>query len=162
MTEIYSINTNTLGVSKYEDLSSIAFVDMDGELVSMSSTALYEHSGDDDDGTDIDCHLETGQMFFSTINDKRCTYITANVAHSSELTISLVLPDLSQSEGNLLYYPCTAARQQGISSTGNYPLDFKPPRGVSASTLGFKVSNVDGGSFAVNKLKTRVTDVRLK
>ena len=162
MSEIYSVNANNLAVSKYDDLDLIAFADYGGNLVSISSTKLYEHSGSDDDGTDIDCYIVTGQLFFGSNNDKRAAYVTARIVHSSKLAVSVVLPDLSSSEGSFLYYPCSEARQYSEGSSVNHSLDFRTPRGVRASTLGFKVSNVDGGTFGVRDLTIRFADTRLK
>lgn len=148
-TEVYSINTTTLGVTSYHgsilDAANavMAYADI---AYAVHADGLYELSGDDDDGAAIAAILETGLAAFGVPeNYKYChrVQLYGEAEGGAKITVK------ERRDGIDSEYPYITTDFGGSESRSHF---VRPGKSIHGEALGVRIENVNGGSFKVKRL----------
>ena len=139
---VYVINTNTLGISEFT-INPNAIAALDGEVYFIDDTSIYKYSGSDDNGTDIDCYIETGYLNLLSNEDKRLPTGSVYISYDSDSTGTLTLYNSTNGVDDVDYYD--------VPIDATYPHMFRPDLwdGMKARWWKFKLANTNGADFSL-------------
>ena len=145
----YCINTQTMGQSEYEgEFDNVIDVcHVEDRTFALSATQLFEHTGSDDDGTDIDAHFRTGAIMAGGRNaQKEVHHLWIAQAGAVELNITFYA---TWWNGEVAWGPYAAETQ----STGEpHNRLVRGYLGAPGQWWSVKVANKDGGALDVRSL----------
>jgi hypothetical protein len=143
---MYVFNAETLGVSEYS-LAPTGMAEIDGKTVMVEVDGLYENTGTDDAGAEIDAYVQTGRVILGQVSWAK---------HVARVQLTLA----GQDNVNVTLYPVA---RSGEETLGPYVADVETtgdphnrlvrvPRGSPGQYWSVKVSNVSGGALDVRSL----------
>lgn len=136
------MNTDSFAVSKYLDYNFNSMCRFNGAFFASSNLGVYELTGADDAGTDIDAALKTGVMSFGTHKMKRVRSAYVGV----------------KSDGTMVFKTITGRKERwySLSPTNTTHKDgvrVKLGRGVKSVYWQFELTNVDGADFTLDDIE---------
>lgn len=143
------LNTENLAISKYEyPVVLNSFAELKGRNFALSDVALYELTGDSDDGADIDAVIKTGMSQLGTTFLKHVP--RAYLYYSSSTSGSLIIKTITTDGGSKIerLYPLKA--QPGPEM---YPVRRKLAGGLESLYWQFQAENRDGAPFELDAFK---------
>jgi hypothetical protein len=140
----YVVNTNTLGISEFT-ITPNAIAALDGEVYFIDATSIYKYSGTSDNGTNIDCYIESGYVELLTNEDKRFPTGSVYLSYDSDCTGTLTLYNSTNGVDDTDYYD--------VPIDATYPYMFRPTLwdGMKARYWKFKLANTNGADFKLEK-----------
>lgn len=157
-TTTYAINADTFAQVTYSgEFDNVhALAEHEGELYAISDTSLFQQTGSDDDGTNIDASITTGQIDFG--DQERVKYVPrAYLFLESDGKTKVTTTTKTRRVSADREYPVRAAG----SSTYNVPKMVELAQGVESIDWGFKLENTSGASMKVQSMKVLVRTSRV-
>ena len=90
----HAFNATTFAVSEYDGLDFIRIFSYNDKYYGMTATGIYELTGADDAGTDIDCYIETGKLF-PGVEDLACTRAYVRCQAADDLLLTATVDELN-------------------------------------------------------------------
>ena len=144
---LYAINADTMGISQYAGVSPVALVGHNDVAYLVTSTQLNELVGTDDNGTDINAVVRTGDINFGTSSGKTIPKAYLYVLSSGAMLLSVDSSSFGQRttrEYSVNFYGEVTETQ-----VSRVPLS----RALVGEWWAFEVQNVAGGSFDLRGLE---------
>ena len=141
---IYTLNTNTLGISQYTGPDWIGVAEIDGKTLLLRADGLDEQTGTTDNGEDIDAYIQTGELHFDEEERRKfCTEARVNGQFNEDLALTVYSNEHGVTQSNSYTLLAT-------TSTENMGRYTKLGKGVRAMGWSFKLANTNGGTFKIN------------
>lgn len=144
------LNTESMGVSEYTNYPFNSFGKLGSDYLGASDTNIYQLTGDDDAGTDIDAVIRTGMTNFGTNVFKRVP--RAYLGYTSDG--GLIMKTISTSGGTKTerWYELTP-RLGDHASDVHAAARIKLGRGIKATYWQFELINKLGSDFDIDMLQ---------
>lgn len=117
MSTTYAINTETLGLTQFSNLSLVGLVDIDGTTVLLAALDLFEFTGTTDDGVALVGYVTTGALTFGNQSYNIPKYSFAG-AGSGDVTVT---PYMAQHGGELTGTACSESLAAALDQFEMYP-----------------------------------------
>jgi len=143
----WTLNTETAGVTRYDNFGFISMVAHDGVLYAASPEGLFTINGDTDDGRMIEAEVRTGFLDFSSEQTKRISDIFVGYT-GGQLNF-----DVETYDGPQEVYTYAMEEREAIAPRNNR---LKVGRGLSSRYWRFAIRNVDGADFQVYDVAAEV------
>jgi len=148
MPTTYAINARSWAQSTFSGgFSSVSSVASVGNSVyALTPTDVYQHSGEDDDGSDIDCYADIGaQEFGDQTRSKFLSGLRFYGVADNGATITVT----ASRRGDEVTREYKMPKLYGTKDQSRL---IKPARGIKAHSWRIRVANVRGGTFALRNL----------
>lgn len=140
------INANTGAASRYTNFPFNSFAAVAGRHLACSEDGLYEITGDDDDGTDIDASILTGLMDFGSNVFKRV--ISCQIGYNGDGELLLKAVVVQGGEPKEYWY-----QPRSQTATGVRESVAKLGKGLKSHFWQFELINVDGADFEIDSIR---------
>ena len=144
------MNTKTLAVTEYVNFNYNSFTFFNGKYLALNKTGIFELGGNDDDGDDIVASLKTGTIdtYGENINRLRDGYVTFRSDGD------ILLKDVGDETNERTYTI--------INSTSGliHERRIKFQRGIKDRYFSFELSNVNGSSMDIDKLRIAMEPIK--
>lgn len=140
------MNAETKAASKYLSYPFNSFAEIDGVLYAASQDGIYQLTGDDDAGDDIDARIESGLMDFGVSFLKRIS--DAYIGYASDGTVVLKITSTYAGEKKTNTY---TLRPQ--TSTSAREGKQKLAKGTKALFWKFELLNTEGSSLELHSIR---------
>ena len=137
-----------LAVTQYDQYNFNSMCKLGDVYLGCNDTAIYELTGDDDAGTDIDAFFELPPTDFGLPNQKRLR--KAYIGYEADGQLRLTVED---DEGNTREYPINVQLKTLRQHGGIVPIG----RDGKGRYWGFKIENVNGSDFSVDSIDVSIT-----
>lgn len=143
---IYVLNATTFGISEYTGIDVYDLITHNSKTFMSNMTKLLENTGDNDEGSNIDCFFTTGYINFHTNMLKRFPTGSVYISYDSDNDGELTFYNSTDGVVDVDYYTVT------IDS--DYPESFRPQLwdGMKARYWKFKLANTNGSDFKLEDL----------
>ena len=143
---LHAFNSVTFAPSEYDGLDFIQIFTYNDKYYGVLATGIYEMSGADDAGTDIDCYIETGKMF-NQIDEFRCirAYVRCQAADDLLLTAKVDVLDAAEMSSEVSY----EYTLPGKSGTKMQNRTVRLRADVEGNGWTLQLGNVAGGAFDI-------------
>ena len=143
---VYSLNTDNFEVTNYSNYNFDQVMDFNGVPYGVKSDGIYELTGDDDDGTDIDAEFLLGFTDFGEYMLKRMDQLY--IGYKSDGCVYLLL-DIENDENQRSYF----LKRGGVDSiTGLRNARVTPGRGLKSTYWQLGVRNYQGSDFEIDRI----------
>lgn len=144
MSSVYVVNATNLGITEYQggawDTAKDAAV-YEGRVVVLNPDGVFEHTGDTDDGTDIDANFETGALNFGSPDMlKRLREVRVYGDFPSGGRLIVIEYKNGQSNEYTYSVRATNGMEAQVVRVGG---------GLRAEAFGFRLTNMSGGDIEV-------------
>lgn len=144
VSEVWVVNAETGGSTRYENYSFNSFAKIKGEFFGCRSDGIYQLDGDDDEGSPVQSMVSFGKQDFGTSALKRATNVYAGTSSGGKLFIKVLV------EGDEYLY---AARD----SNGHLQQQrFDLGKGMRVNYFEFELYNADGDDFELASVEFAV------
>lgn len=140
------MNAETKAASKFLNYPFNSFAEVNGVLYAASQDGIYQVTGDDDEGTNIDARIESGLLDFGVSYLKRIT--DAYIGYASDGTVVLKMVSTYGGQKRELVY---TLREQ--TSTSAREGKLKLARKTKALFWKFELLNSDGASLELDAIR---------
>lgn len=140
------INANTGAASRYTNFPFNSFATVAGRHLACSEDGLYEITGDDDDGTDIDASILTGLMDFGSNVFKRV--ISCQIGYNGDGELLLKAVVVQGGEPKEYWYQPRSQTAAGVRESV-----AKLGKGLKSHFWQFELINVDGADFEIDSIR---------
>jgi len=140
------MNTKTTGLSEYRNFAYNSMASVGQKFLGLTEGSLYELTGSDDDGTDIDASIKTRLHAFGTSKLKRNPRAYLAYTADGRLLLNTLVTDGGQKIER--WYELTAR-------TADAPREarVKLGRGIKALYWQYELKNIDGADFRIDGLR---------
>ena len=136
------MNAETTGATTYSNFPFNSLLTHENRSYGVTETGLYELTGTDDDGTDIDWSIRTGDINFRSSKDKRTIRAYIYALTDGSLTLKTVSSDFgARTERNYLIEPRASDSQDDETFRM-----VKLSRGLQGIWWSFELTSVDGST----------------
>ncbi len=146
---VYAINTDNFAVTDYTgEFDNVhAICEANGKTVAITDTKIYEHTGTDDDGTNIAAHIKTGQINFG--DEERAKTVPRAYLHivNDEQAKVTTTTRTRREEKDREY---VVRKRDNTYKTAQL---VKLAQGVESVDWGFKVENTNGGTLEIKNIR---------
>jgi len=143
---LHVFNAITLAPSEYADLDFVDLLDYNGVNYGVRAAGVDSFSGTTDNGTDIDCYIETGKLF-PGVEDLACTRAYVRCQAADDLLLTATVDELNgdgaSAETSVNY------TMRGRTGTKQQTRTERLRSDIRGEGWSFKLANVDGGSFEI-------------
>ena len=146
--EVYDawvMNTETGGVWQYTNYPFTSYTKFGGKYYGIKEDGLYEITGTDDDGTDIEASIKTGLLDFGTSKLKRVPKAFLGLHANGDMLLNVTH---TTEEGKVTNWHRLEARSDAPEG-----MQVKLGRGPKARYWQFELKTVDGTDFSMDDLK---------
>ena len=140
---ILSVNLSNLAISQYCDYDFNSFCRIGDSYFGASESGIFELTGDDDNGTNIDAFFELVLSDFGLSNMKRIRSIYVGGEANGGLTLTL-----KDDENNLRLYTLNLT-SGNVQSSGKVAVD----RAGIGRYWQIRIDNVGGAYFAIDDIE---------
>lgn len=140
------VNTRNKAFTQYENYPFNSFCEFRGRYFGMAADGIYELTGPDDNGTPIQARVRLGLSNLGTGKLKRIPTMYLGYTSNGQLVLKITTtsPDGNKTENWYELAPQTA----NVAREGR----IKIGRGLKSVYFDFTLTNVDGSSFALDKI----------
>lgn len=143
------LNTKTLGATQYTNFAFNSFAEIaKGVWVGCKRDGLYELTGDDDAGTQIDLEIRTGMMMMGDGKEARVPYAYIAARTNGSLVMKVVKGEEPDGELHEFWYEVEVRAMTSTRTTRS-----KLGKGTKAVWWQFALSNVQGSTLELAQLK---------
>jgi hypothetical protein len=137
----FVLNTENEAITRYDNFN---FNSISGNLGAMPN-GIYELSGPDDSGTEINAHFTTGLMDFGSSIHKQCPYAYIGLASDGELILKTVTEQ--HGKKNERWYKFSKPK------TALDTVRVQLGRGVKSRYWQYEISNASGADFDIDTIE---------
>ena len=139
--EVWTMNTDTLALSKYSGMAFNSYASLGGKTFGIRADGLYELTGTTDNESEIEAYVRTGLLDFATYAQKNV--YRAYLYMKSDAPVYLKTLTDERGERKERWYEVSVQASTGVPHSRMVRL----PRGVTAVRWGFEVRTIDGGDL---------------
>lgn len=143
----WSMNTRNQGLTRYTQYPYNSFAKLGGRYFGLTSTGLYELTGDDDAGTPVPARIRLGMFDFGTRRFKRVPEVYIGYAATGDLLLRAISVDAATGEKHAATY-----RVQPRSAAVTRESKFKLGAGVKSVDWDFELENINGADFDLSTI----------
>lgn len=149
MTDYLTIRSNTRinAVTQYRNFDFNSMAVFNGEIIGVNDSGVFRHTGDKDDGVDIDAYFIPLLTDFGSSLQKRVRAV--HIGYQSDDRIKFTVTD---DEDNSRSY--TLERIADSKQTGNRQYVGRDGKG---RYWRFKIENVNGADFTIDNMEVMLT-----
>jgi hypothetical protein len=133
--EIWAMNTQTAGTTRYENFGFNSFAKIGGKYFGAKPDGIYELSGPDDAGVPVPARINLGNKNFGTALLKGLTELYVGVASNSKMVLKVV------AKGETYYYTARSSSEE----LATHRVDLG--RGFNATYFELELQNSRGSAF---------------
>lgn len=141
--QAWVLNADSLGVTEYTNFPLDSLADTPRGTFGLTSTGLYELTGDTDDGVPIEALLRTGDLAFSTSAHKRVDRAYLYLTSTDDVYLKTISTYRGQRKE--AWYRVNYRADADDGQTRRVRLG----KGLRGTTWAFELSNINGGDFDV-------------
>lgn len=143
---VWSVNSDLISATEYENFPFNSFAFSGRKYLAAAADGIYELTGEDDDGVEIDAYVRTGLLDLGTTALKQV--IRAYLGYTSDGR--LLLKTFTTDGGQKIerWYELT---ERTADSTREARVKFG--KGVKARYWQFEVRNIEGSDFSIDQLQ---------
>lgn len=133
-------------------LSGWAFnsmAELNGSLLGVTDAGLFEITGDDDDGADIDATVRTHVMDFGSAKHKRAGSLVAGLRADGDLRVTVTVDEHDEHE-----YVLEAPGHETLSNAR-----VKIGKGLVGRYWQFQLENIDGADFELDQTQCDMAEL---
>lgn len=147
--EAWVVNSETFAAWKYENYPFNSFAEVDGRYYGLTDTGLYELTGNDDAGTDIDAAIRTGLVRLGNTMLTGCPRAYLGYTSDGALLLkTFITRNGKKSEGHYTL----EARPSPDASDAPSQMPTKMDRFARSTYWQFELQNVDGSDFQLDDM----------
>lgn len=136
------LNTINFAASRYSNFRFNSMCSFMGEILGASSNGIVRHTGDSDNGVDIDAYFQLPSADFSTHKAKSYRKVYLEGYLEGELTVTTVVDDVYGSQLNIA----------SLGTESEVQHVFERQKDDRGNLIGLRVANNDGKDFTINSI----------
>ncbi|RPI52657.1 MAG: hypothetical protein EHM49_05235 [Deltaproteobacteria bacterium] len=141
------MNISNKAISTYSGYNFNSIANFNGTILGAMATGIYELSGANDNGTDIDAVLKTGTMDFGERAIKHIRDLWLTFRSTGKLRIKVWINEDTSTEIH---------KDTSITGTAMAEERLKIPRGLRGRFFTIEINNIDGVDFDIDSLSMLV------
>lgn len=149
--QAWVMNADTTGTSSYTNFPMESLFTYKGVPYGLTSTGLYRLEGEDDDGTNIDAVVATGDLDLGTMIEKNATHAYLYLTQNGEVVLRTITS--RQGTRTETYYQVLDRTTESDDDVSYRKV--KLGMGVKGTWWRFELASVDGASFDLDGAEVR-------
>lgn len=138
---VWVVNIDTGASGQYEKYGFNSFIQRDGKYYGVANDGIFELTGDDDAGINIDALVDFGKSNLGTSYHKKVPYVYIGVGSNGTLYLKV------DADGAEYIYEMRSSSE----SLSNHRVD--PGKGLEGAYWNFTLMNKDGESFTLDTIR---------